>query len=209
MSHPTHPHSHSPVGICSPLSTTHPSLFRPCVVCWCYGHTHHSNDQMVGNVRVVSNQRGYPRERLEKNMTGFDPAFSICLNLQGIELWQAVRQNDLEKAKSVLTSKENHLIVNFRWYQNQTPLICACSISSFSVEMVTLLLEFGANAHLVDSEGHSALWHLEATAKHLGLLEFHTKRSIEKIKKLLVDSGALEDPNWTFHHEKGGGCHIH
>ncbi|GAA6172030.1 metallophosphoesterase family protein [Colwellia sp. KU-HH00111] len=29
---------------------------------WLHGHTHHNTDYMIGNTRVVSNQRGYPDE---------------------------------------------------------------------------------------------------------------------------------------------------
>ena len=33
------------------------------VVCWCYGHTHFSNDMVFRGTRVVSNQAGYLAER--------------------------------------------------------------------------------------------------------------------------------------------------
>jgi predicted phosphodiesterase len=36
---------------------------------WVYGHTHHNADFVHGSTRVISNQRGYPNERV----TGFNP----------------------------------------------------------------------------------------------------------------------------------------
>jgi predicted phosphodiesterase len=36
---------------------------------WIYGHTHHNTDFVHGSTRVISNQRGYPNERV----TGFNP----------------------------------------------------------------------------------------------------------------------------------------
>ncbi|KAJ3018410.1 UNVERIFIED_CONTAM: hypothetical protein HDU68_011162 [Siphonaria sp. JEL0065] len=39
-------------------------LFGDSVVCWCYGHTHFSNDIVIGGTRVVSNQPGYLFERV-------------------------------------------------------------------------------------------------------------------------------------------------
>ncbi len=35
---------------------------------WIHGHTHHCNDYLIADTRVVSNARGYPDEQ-----TGFDP----------------------------------------------------------------------------------------------------------------------------------------
>ena len=40
---------------------------------WIHGHTHYSSDYMIGNTRVLSNQRGYPGE----GDTGFNPNFCI------------------------------------------------------------------------------------------------------------------------------------
>ncbi len=42
---------------------------------WIHGHTHQSIDYMIGNTRVLSNQRGYPREK----DTGFEP--NLCINI--------------------------------------------------------------------------------------------------------------------------------
>ncbi len=39
---------------------------------WFFGHTHHSVDNFVKGTRLVSNQRGYPRESC-----GFDPTFVV------------------------------------------------------------------------------------------------------------------------------------
>lgn len=38
---------------------------------WCYGHTHECDDQMAGDTRVISNQRGYPMKG--HLCDGFDP----------------------------------------------------------------------------------------------------------------------------------------
>lgn len=59
-------HRGSPVS--SAFATDLKHLLRPPVVAWAYGHTHHSNMQMVGDVLLISNQRGYYGERC-----GFDP----------------------------------------------------------------------------------------------------------------------------------------
>jgi predicted phosphodiesterase len=40
---------------------------------WIHGHTHHCVDYMIGQTRVVSNQRGYPDEAVPE----FNPAFII------------------------------------------------------------------------------------------------------------------------------------
>lgn len=42
------------------------------IAAWIFGHTHHSVDTYVKGTRLVSNQRGYPRESC-----GFDPTFVI------------------------------------------------------------------------------------------------------------------------------------
>lgn len=49
-------------------------MMHPPIVAWVYGHTHHSNDIVVGGgVRLISNQRGLPFEKtgfcLEKTVT--------------------------------------------------------------------------------------------------------------------------------------------
>ena len=46
---------------------------RARVPLWIHGHTHHNVDYVVGSTRVLSNQRGYPDERL----AGFDPALVV------------------------------------------------------------------------------------------------------------------------------------
>ena len=62
----------------SPLSsafvTDLSKLFKPPIVAWAYGHTHHSHSQVVNGVILVSNQRGYA-EPGEIEETGFDPMF--------------------------------------------------------------------------------------------------------------------------------------
>ena len=40
---------------------------------WIHGHTHHNVDYVIGSTRVLSNQRGYPDERLP----GFDPGLVV------------------------------------------------------------------------------------------------------------------------------------
>jgi predicted phosphodiesterase len=39
---------------------------------WVYGHTHECDDQMIGNTRIISNQRGYPRHFDACECEGFD-----------------------------------------------------------------------------------------------------------------------------------------
>lgn len=41
---------------------------------WVYGHTHECDDQMIGNTRIISNQRGYPMFGSKHKATGFDKA---------------------------------------------------------------------------------------------------------------------------------------
>jgi len=45
------------------------------VTLWVHGPTHHCVDYEIGGTRIVSNQRGYPDERVE----GFDPARVVDL----------------------------------------------------------------------------------------------------------------------------------
>ena len=40
---------------------------------WIYGHTHECHDQMIGQTRIVSNQRGYPNREGGFECAGFDP----------------------------------------------------------------------------------------------------------------------------------------
>jgi predicted phosphodiesterase len=47
-------------------------LFVSPIVAWVYGHTHWSNVQNVGDVMLISNQRGYGDEE-----TAFDPKFTF------------------------------------------------------------------------------------------------------------------------------------
>jgi predicted phosphodiesterase len=56
-------HAGSPLS--SAFATNLEALLRPPVVAWCFGHTHHTSDQTIQGVRVVSNQMGYPGEALE------------------------------------------------------------------------------------------------------------------------------------------------
>lgn len=57
---------------CSALMRTYP------MVAWLYGHTHNSVDVVVeSNVRLVSNQYGYPRERA--SYTQFDPSKIVVI----------------------------------------------------------------------------------------------------------------------------------
>ena len=39
---------------------------------WVYGHTHECDDQTIGNTRIISNQRGYPRHFDACECEGFD-----------------------------------------------------------------------------------------------------------------------------------------
>lgn len=39
---------------------------------WIYGHTHDTDDRMIGNTRIVSNPRGYPISPLRFECKGFD-----------------------------------------------------------------------------------------------------------------------------------------
>ncbi len=41
---------------------------------WVYGHTHECDDQMAGNTRIISNQRGYPDRAGGFESTGFNKA---------------------------------------------------------------------------------------------------------------------------------------
>jgi hypothetical protein len=43
---------------------------------WVHGHTHHNVDYHLGSTRVLSNQRGYPKQRCP----GFDPAMVVEVN---------------------------------------------------------------------------------------------------------------------------------
>jgi len=56
----------------SAFATDLSGLIKSPVVSWAYGHTHHSNQQLVNGVLLVSNQRGYDGEK-----TNFDPLFTF------------------------------------------------------------------------------------------------------------------------------------
>lgn len=63
---PTHRSTSAECYASSPLrsvfATDLEHLVRPPVAAWLYGHTHHSNDQVLNGVRLVANQVGYPGE---------------------------------------------------------------------------------------------------------------------------------------------------
>ena len=69
-SRPEHDRSPLTSAFCTDLSR----LFGGCVAAWAFGHTHHCSDQRVRGTRLVSNQRGYPREGTEN---AFDPTFAF------------------------------------------------------------------------------------------------------------------------------------
>lgn len=58
----------------SAYSTELDHLFQDPVIAWIYGHTHHSNDQIINGVRLISNQKGYGDED-----TGYDPMFCFVI----------------------------------------------------------------------------------------------------------------------------------
>ena len=48
--------------ITSVFATDLEYMFKSPIVVWSYGHTHYSNDVLINNVRICSNQLGYPDE---------------------------------------------------------------------------------------------------------------------------------------------------
>jgi hypothetical protein len=73
--HAPSPRSEAPGNTGSPLSSSFISDLSQLVVTsriplWVHGHTHHNVAYRLGATRVLSNQRGYPRE----HCPGFDPA---------------------------------------------------------------------------------------------------------------------------------------
>jgi predicted phosphohydrolase len=68
---PTHNKTSSPEYEDSNLTTAFSSnldyLFSEKMI-WCYGHTHFSNSQIIQNTKLLSNQRGYPREETKFNI---------------------------------------------------------------------------------------------------------------------------------------------
>jgi len=49
------------------------------IVCWCFGHTHYSSDQIINGVRLVSNQLGYLM--VNEKETGFRSDLIIELEI--------------------------------------------------------------------------------------------------------------------------------
>eukprot|EP01126_Amoeba_proteus_P042377 TRINITY_DN4602_c0_g2_i1.p1 TRINITY_DN4602_c0_g2~~TRINITY_DN4602_c0_g2_i1.p1 ORF type:complete len:251 (+),score=65.25 TRINITY_DN4602_c0_g2_i1:223-975(+) len=159
-------------------------------------------DEIGGVVRVVSNQLGYPRESIE--VTGFDSSFSLPLSPEGITLWTSVFRNDLERTSSLLSRDSSN--INFRWYMQQTPLLCICSqISSENVknklkkweekrEIVKLLLSVkDVEINAVDKNQCTALWYIE-----WGISQHGYCKNKEEIRLMLLESGALRDDTWEF-----------
>lgn len=62
-------------------------LDRRRALLWIHGHTHHSVDYEVNGTRVVSNQRGYPREP----HTGFIPKLTVDLDDRSARISRAGR----------------------------------------------------------------------------------------------------------------------
>lgn len=68
----------NPLHASDPVSTAYASALDDLVAAsgaryWIHGHTHHCVDYLLGDTRVVSNQRGYPDEPV----SGFDPALVL------------------------------------------------------------------------------------------------------------------------------------
>lgn len=66
--HPSHPLDWIANGFYSPLFEMAPPP-ADAVDLWVYGHTHASIDTMVGGIRLVSNQAGYPGEYVPGGFT--------------------------------------------------------------------------------------------------------------------------------------------
>ena len=84
-------------------------------------------------------------------------------NLQkwGLPLIYAIRANNLEEVRKLLTI--NPAIINERWidYLGQTPIFFATS-----VEMLRLLIEFGADINIINKTGYTLLMSLSANDMH-------------------------------------------
>jgi len=63
---------HNGSTLSSAFATDLSKHFEQPVCCWMYGHTHHSNMQVVNGVLLASNQRGYNNEP-----TNFNPLFTL------------------------------------------------------------------------------------------------------------------------------------
>lgn len=76
--HARSPRSEAPAYADGPLSPSFVSDLGPLIEqsgipLWIHGHTHYNVDYRIGRTRVLTNQRGYPRE----GCVGFDPGLVV------------------------------------------------------------------------------------------------------------------------------------
>ena len=57
------------------VSTPRAVLIIVPVAAWCYGHTHYNNDQVIRNVKVMANQRGY----IHEDVNQYDRECVVCI----------------------------------------------------------------------------------------------------------------------------------
>lgn len=67
-------HDGSPLS--SVFATDLSHLFVDPIKAWVFGHTHHSVNKYVNDIKLVANQRGLS---YENNLTGFDPYFNFII----------------------------------------------------------------------------------------------------------------------------------
>lgn len=68
------PADHRPGDLDAAYANHWPEFLDCKIDLWVFGHTHHSVDEVIGDIRFVSNARGYPQE-----LTGFRPDLLITI----------------------------------------------------------------------------------------------------------------------------------
>jgi hypothetical protein len=183
--------------------TGDPRLFCEPVVLWAHGHTHYSHDRLVpaadgrgGPIRLVSNQRGYPREA---GMTGFRPELGVDLHAPSLALWHAVYAGDLEQVNALLVSSVP-ILVDYRWARGHTPLIALAAGGTRyapcypqAVQMLPRLLAAGADVRAVDDEHHPPLWHVLMASRQPKA----SQKFLNALRDCLIAAGGQEDPQWA------------
>lgn len=74
--HPKYPNSNLTPAFTSRLESW---IMDSRIKAWFFGHTHHNLDLMVGDTRLLSNQRGYARPDVRPECPDFDPSLLISI----------------------------------------------------------------------------------------------------------------------------------
>ena len=126
----------------------------------------------------------YGAKKIAAYLSGEDVENESALSAGGMSIHQALENEDIEAIKTIISRGADLNAINDTdgRYYGFTPLAIACTL--MNVEIITLLIENGADVNGKDNEGRSGLFFLGANTR----VEEKDKR-IKEIIKLFKKSG--------------------